>query len=147
MQADTGLGAAFPSILARVEIIDVSTTEVSPIEQAITETLAKTSDLESLYRRFLFSSQDTARQAEAGSLATNVLSMHINTCVDTGYNTGVPLYRRAFFDTAFITANPERLEAVERLRVLIDDHVRASKKSCISFDGILLILDVQLHAA
>lgn len=101
---------------------------MSPIEQAINDTQSKTTELESLYRRYLFSSQEAGRR-DAANLTTNPLSMQLNACVDTGQNAGVPLYRRAFFDADFIAANPERLQFLQRLRNLIDEHVRTSKCS------------------
>ena len=53
--------------------------------------------------------------------------MALNGAVDAGPTGGVPLYRKAFFDSAFIAANADKLYMVEGLRSAIDDQARTSE--------------------
>lgn len=120
--------AAFPTILKRSEIVEITSVEVSPIERALEEVRSRNTDLDLLYRRYISAQQETmTKDGTAFSrLNTTPLSMALNEAVDAGPSGGVALYKRAFFDPKYIAAHPDTLHHVEGLRSSIDEQVRTS---------------------
>lgn len=102
--------------------------ELSPLENALNDVKTKTEELASLERRYqhLFVEVGDIRDYSA-SMDTNPLSMALNNAVDTGLAGGIPLYRRAFFESSFIAANTDKFDLVEELRLAIDEQVRTSE--------------------
>lgn len=117
---------AFPTILRRTEVVETRYVELSPIENALADVKSKTLELDSLYKRYL-SVQQSIEEGTAGSINTNPLSMALNAAVDTGASGGIPLYRRAFFDSGFIAANPDKLGLVESMKEAILEQVQTSE--------------------
>lgn len=91
---------------------------------------AKTVELAALERRYRPLASDGLANAE---MDTNPLSMALNGAVDTGLAGGIPLYRRAFFDSAFVTANADKIEMIDDLRKAIDEQVKTSKHEILLF--------------
>jgi hypothetical protein len=52
--------------------------------------------------------------------------MALNAAVDTG-NKGIPLFKQAFFEHSYITANPDKLNLIEDLRTAIDEQILTSE--------------------
>lgn len=109
--------------------------DISPLENALAEVQSKTLELETLEKRYrqLVSSGTTGRNGLQAD--TSALSMALNSAVDTGLAGGIPLYRRAFFDSAFVTANADKTDTLNELRIAIDDQVRTS--TSLGFQNIL----------
>lgn len=110
----------FPTVLRRSQVIGLEVVELSPVENALNEVEIKTKDLAALSLRY----QSLAKTAQ--SVSTNALSMALNSAVDAPMNTGVASYRQMFFNEDYVARNPDRAEVVERLRVAIDEQVRAA---------------------
>lgn len=123
----TSYPIAFPTILKRTEVLDVQVIEVSPLESALNDVKAKTAELDSHYRRYQPLATEAINGDHGSQMDTNPLSMALNNAVDTGISGGIPLYRRAFFDSSFIAANTDKLDMVEELRLAVDEQVRLSK--------------------
>lgn len=51
--------------------------------------------------------------------------MELNRAVDAPSNTGIAVYRQTFLSSDYVSRFPDREELVERLRIAIDDQVRA----------------------
>lgn len=100
--------------------------DISPLENALAEVKSKTHELETLEKRYrpLVSSGTTGH--DGLQTDTSALSMALNSAVDTGLAGGIPLYRRAFFDSAFVTANADKTDMLDELRSAIDNQVRTS---------------------
>ncbi|KAK0485658.1 hypothetical protein IW261DRAFT_1451404 [Armillaria novae-zelandiae] len=120
----------FPTVLRRSQVIGLEVVELSPVENALNEVETKTKDLAALSLRY----QSLAKTAQSGS--TNALAMALNSAVDAPMNTGVASYRQMFFNEDYVTRNPDRVEVVERLRVAIDEQVRAIE-ACLKLHGHL----------
>lgn len=118
---------AFPTILKRTEVLEVQVIEVSPLENALVDVKGKTIELAGLERRYHQCAADVNSRDYTTVPDTNPLSMALNNAVDTGLAGGIPLYRRAFFDSAFIAANTDKIDLVEDLRSAIDEQVRISE--------------------
>ena len=88
---------------------------------------SRTSELQSLRRAY--ESPGATQRASAGTqsdINTNSLSMALNAAVDSG-NKGIPLFKQAFFEQSYITANPDKLNLIEELRSAIDEQVITSE--------------------
>ncbi|KAK7057298.1 C2 domain in Dock180 and Zizimin proteins-domain-containing protein [Favolaschia claudopus] len=108
---------AFPTVLRRSEVIGAEIVEISPVENALSEVESKTKELAALNLKY----QALAKTAQ--SVSTNALAMCLNSAVDAPMNTGIAAYRQSFFDPEYIARNPERAEAVEKLKAAIDEQV------------------------
>ncbi|KZT56696.1 hypothetical protein CALCODRAFT_483819 [Calocera cornea HHB12733] len=128
--------AAFPTVLRRSEIVDFNVEEMSPIENALNDVLAKTKELANLEVRFT----NMARTDEP--VSTNELSMSLNSAVDSPVNGGVALYRQAFLGTDYLPLHPENAALVQRLRDAIDEQVRVMAR-CLQLHGRLCPYDMQ----
>ena len=69
--------------------------------------------------------ETTTSDAKSSKINTNPLSMALNSVTDAGTAAGVPLYRKAFFDAAFVAMNSDKLYMIEGLRSAIDDQARS----------------------
>ena len=109
---------AFPTVLRRSEIIAVEVVEVSPIERVLNDIEQRTKEMVGLYSRY-------STAVKTGQMvSTNPLTMALNTAVDAPHENGVPSFRH-FLSNEYITRNPDKIQVIERLRIAIDDHVRA----------------------
>jgi dedicator of cytokinesis protein 3 len=92
--------------------------EISPIERVLNDVERRTKELEGLYARY-------STAVKIGQLmSTNPLTMALNTAVDAPQENGVPSFRH-FLSNEYIMRNPDKIQVIERLRIGIDDHVRA----------------------
>lgn len=105
----------FPTVLKRSEILEIRVLEISPIENAIMITEQKTRELESLRRRYL-----ALTKTSHAKLNTNPLSMALNSIVDTPAKTGIPAFRNAFLNPAYLEEHPNQHHPVQMLRQAID---------------------------
>lgn len=105
----------------------------------MTNVKSKTAELSSLIRRYEGLTLVNATRDHVLT-DTNPLSMALNSAVDTGLAGGIPLYRRAFFDSSFVAANTDKIGLIEGLRSAIDDQVRTSKATLSSSGKILPLL-------
>ncbi|KAL4253449.1 DOCK family protein [Abortiporus biennis] len=121
---------AFPTILRRSEVLEISIIEISPIESALQDVQQKTRELAGLNLKY------SALSKTAQMVSTTPLSMSLNTAVDAPNNTGVPYYRQVFLSGDYVRRYPERAELVEKLRTAIDDQVRMIE-SCLRLHGQL----------
>jgi dedicator of cytokinesis protein 3 len=92
--------------------------EISPIERVLNDVEQRTRELVGLYSRY----SNAAKTGQA--MSTNPLTMALNTAVDAPQENGVPSFRH-FLSNEYIMRNPDKIQVVERLRIAIDDHVRA----------------------
>lgn len=109
---------AFPTVLRRSEIVAVEVMEISPIERVLNDVEQRTKELEGLHTRY-------SAAIKTGQLvSTNPLTMALNTAVDAPQESGVPSFRH-FLTNEYILRNPDKIQTIERLRIAVDDHVRA----------------------
>jgi hypothetical protein len=107
---------AFPTVLRRSDITEWEVTEISPVENALHEVEQRSRELASFHLRY------AALSKTAQVFSTNALSMSLNGAVDPPVD-GLPAYREIFFDPAYSTKHPDRVEMIERLKAAIDDLV------------------------
>lgn len=92
--------------------------EISPIERVLNDVEQRTKELEGLHTRY-------SAAIKTGQLvSTNPLTMALNTAVDAPQESGVPSFRH-FLTNEYILRNPDKIQTIERLRIAVDDHVRA----------------------
>lgn len=108
----------FPTVLRRSEVIEIQPVMLSPIDSALAEVEEKTKQLSQLHVKF-----DILSKIDAVS-STNALSMALNEVVDTGQNSGAPLYREVFLTTDYLQRHPSQEEGILKLRQAIDQLVR-----------------------
>ncbi|KAK4698793.1 hypothetical protein P7C70_g7476, partial [Phenoliferia sp. Uapishka_3] len=108
---------AFPTVLRRSEVVEIRIIDISPVENALSDIQAKIKELDGLERRYHALAQT---EAEKDRINTNVLSMALNGVVDPPFEQGVPMFRKAFFDSDYLAANPEKGPLVRRLGEAID---------------------------
>ena len=113
---------AFPTVLRRSEVVEIRIIDISPVENALNDVEAKKNELDGLERRYHAISQT---EVDRSKINTNILSMALNGAVDAPVNQGIPMYRKAFFGSDFMAANPEKAPLVQRLQEAIDSLVRA----------------------
>ncbi|KZO90762.1 hypothetical protein CALVIDRAFT_506467 [Calocera viscosa TUFC12733] len=128
--------AAFPTVLRRSEIVDFNVEEMSPVENALNDVLAKTKELANLEVRF------TNMSRTDQPVSTNALSMSLNSAVDSPVNGGVALYRQAFLGPDYLPLHPENAALVQRLRDAIDEQVRVIAR-CLQLHGRLCPYEMQ----
>lgn len=110
----------FPTVLRRSEVINVTVSELSPIENAVSAMETKNRELLALETKYKgLRSQGVG----AGKINTNPLSMSLNGAVDAPVNGGVPMYKKAFFGVDFMAMNPDKEPYVKRLREALDMQV------------------------
>ena len=109
----------FPTVLRRSEILSTEVVEISPLESALNEVEEKTKELGSLKIKY------EALAKTSHPVSTNALAMSLNTVVDAPLNTGIASYRQVFFDPTYTIRYPERADLVEKLRIAVDNQVRA----------------------
>lgn len=109
---------AFPTVLRRSEIAEVYVVEISPLEKAIEDVTAKTSELETLEKKYL-----SIRKVSTGKINTNRLSMALNGAVDAPTEGGIPLYKSTFFAPEYAAAHADQQAAIDELRQAIDAQV------------------------
>ncbi|KAG9050696.1 hypothetical protein FS837_003034 [Tulasnella sp. UAMH 9824] len=120
----------FPTVLRRSEIVSVQVVETSPIENAIQDVEARTRELHMLERKY-----KTLAQTER-VISTNPLTAALNNAVDSPDDSGVLLYRQAFLSPDYLTEHPDQVDAMHKLSVVIEDHVRVIRR-CIALHGAL----------
>jgi dedicator of cytokinesis protein 3 len=109
---------AFPTVLRRSEIAEVYVVEISPLEKALEDVTAKTSELETLEKKYL-----SIRKVSTGKINTNRLSMALNGAVDAPTEGGIPLYKSTFFAPEYAAAHADQQAAIDELRQAIDAQV------------------------
>lgn len=108
---------SFPTVLRRSEIAEIEVVRISPIENALLDVENKVKELETLEVKFLSLSKVVGSRV---SLNTNRLSMALNGAVDAPVNGGIPMYKRAFFSTAYVSEHPTEEPVLHKLRGAID---------------------------
>ena len=108
---------AFPTVLRRSEVVRTEVVQLSPLENALNEVESKTRELNTLHTKY------NALAKTTQVVLTDALSMSLNSAVDAPLNTGVASYRTVFFNPEYTQIHPERAEAVEKLRLAIDEQV------------------------
>ncbi|KIO32188.1 hypothetical protein M407DRAFT_67006 [Tulasnella calospora MUT 4182] len=120
----------FPTVLRRSEIVSVQVVETSPIENAIQDVEARTRELHMLELKY-----KTLAQTER-VISTNPLTAALNNAVDSPDDSGVLLYRQAFLSPDYLTEHPDQVDAMHKLSVVIEDHVRVIRR-CLALHGAL----------
>ncbi|CUS08993.1 unnamed protein product [Tuber aestivum] len=116
----------FPTILRRSEILSVSTTTVSPVENAIEAVTSKTRELSLLEKRY------ADVKGGGGGDNLNSLTMILTGAVDSPVNGGVGGYRELIDDDENVA-----IELRNALRMAILDYVLVLKK-CLAVHGQLV---------
>ncbi|KAG9302767.1 hypothetical protein G9A89_009544 [Geosiphon pyriformis] len=134
----------FPTVLRRSEVIEVTMIEVSPIENALAAMKAKSRELLALETKY-GSLLKTPSSPTVNKINTNPLSMSLNGAVDAPVNGGLPMYKKAFFGTDFLAANPDKEHLIQRLKEAIDEQVDIIDR-CLELHDRLVSLDMRpLH--
>ncbi|KAG8934388.1 hypothetical protein FRC01_003345 [Tulasnella sp. 417] len=120
----------FPTVLRRSEIVSIQVVETSPIENAINDVEARTRELHMLELKY-----KTLAQTER-VVSTNPLTAALNNAVDSPDDSGVLLYRQAFLSPDYLTEHPDQVDAMHKLSVVIEDHVRVIRR-CLALHGAL----------
>ncbi|CAG8572594.1 10759_t:CDS:2, partial [Paraglomus occultum] len=115
----------FPTVLRRSEVIKVTVVEVSPIENAVAAMKAKNRELLALEAKYNvhITSPTTTTTAAVTKINVNPLSMSLKGAVDAPVNGGIPMYKKAFYDPEFLSANPDKEKYVQELKKAIDEQV------------------------
>lgn len=108
---------SFPTVLRRSEIASVEIVRISPLENALSDVESKAKELETLEAKYLSLSKIVTPSV---ALNTNRLSMALNGAVDAPINGGIPMYKKAFYSTAYVSEHPNEEETLHRLRTAID---------------------------
>jgi hypothetical protein len=99
----------FPSMLRRAEVVSVSFTELSPIENAVVAMRAKNRELLALEKRYLVF-------VGSGRVSCNPFSMSLNGAVNAPVNGGVKLYKQAFLkNEKYLRTNPDKSAHIREL--------------------------------
>ncbi|CAG8435565.1 3695_t:CDS:2 [Ambispora gerdemannii] len=136
----------FPTVLRRSEVVNVELIEVSPIENALAAMKAKNRELLALEAKYGAHLKTINLSTPTSTkINTNPLSMSLNGAVDAPVNGGVPMYKKAFFDTDFLTANPDKELLVQKLKGAIDEQVEIIDR-CLELHDRLVAFDMRpLH--
>ncbi|KAJ3371532.1 hypothetical protein GGF31_003141 [Allomyces arbusculus] len=105
----------FPHLLRRSEVVEVTTNEYSPIENAVQTMTAKNRELITLEKKY-----ETFMEPQTNC---NPLTMSINGAVDAPVNGGVLMYKKAFIQSEFRNEHPAMAQFVQRLEEAIDEQV------------------------
>jgi dedicator of cytokinesis protein 3 len=97
--------------------MDVAVTQYSPVENALQDICAKTSELAGLAHRY------TGLAKSGAAVSTNALSMALNSVVDAGAGGSVSLFREVFMGGDYVACHPGSAEAIHQLKVAIDNQV------------------------
>ncbi|KAG8705728.1 hypothetical protein FRC08_001495 [Ceratobasidium sp. 394] len=108
----------FPTVLRRSCVMDVTITQYSPVENALQDVRAKTSELAALAHRY------TGLAKSGAAVSTNALSMALNAVVDAGAGGSVSLFREVFMGGDYVANHPGSAESIHQLKVAIDNQVR-----------------------
>ncbi|KAG8745339.1 hypothetical protein FRC12_014567 [Ceratobasidium sp. 428] len=108
----------FPTVLRRSCVMDVTVTQYSPVENALQDVRAKTSELAALAHRY------TGLAKSGAAVSTNALSMALNAVVDAGAGGSVSLFREVFMGGDYVANHPGSAESIHQLKVAIDNQVR-----------------------
>jgi hypothetical protein len=119
--------SAFPTILKRTEVLETRRFEISPLENALFNVTKTSSELSGLLNRFTLTSSQPMSSEELASDDVNQFSMALNAAIDTGPAAGIPLYRQAFFDAAYVAAHSDQLDRIQELRRAINEQVGISE--------------------
>lgn len=114
---------AFPTVLRRSEVVRTEIEELSPLQNALHEVESKTRELTTLHTKYHALAKTTQ------VVTTDALSMSLNSAVDAPLNTGIASYRQVFFSPEYTQIHPDRAEAVEKLRLAIDEQVMTNRPS------------------
>nr|CDI52117.1 related to dedicator of cytokinesis protein 3 [Melanopsichium pennsylvanicum 4] len=108
---------AFPTVLRRSEVAEVYVVEISPLEKALEDVKSKTTELETLEKKYL-----AIRKVSNGKINTNRLSMALNSAVDTPSDGGVPFYKRTFLTSGsdHLALHKDQQELIKELGTAID---------------------------
>ncbi|KAI9184353.1 Deoxycytidine kinase 1 [Blastocladiella emersonii ATCC 22665] len=105
----------FPHLLRRSEVIESTTTEYSPIENAVQAMVAKNRDLIALEKKY--------EKLTEPQVNCSPLSMAVNGSVDAPVNGGVFMYKKAFIKSNYRNEYPDKAVFVQRLEEAIDEQV------------------------
>ncbi|KAG9102699.1 hypothetical protein FRC06_001407 [Ceratobasidium sp. 370] len=108
----------FPTVLRRSCVMDVTVTQYSPVENALQDVRAKTSELAALAHRY------TGLAKSGAAVSTNALSMALNAVVDAGAGGSVSLFREVFMGGDYVANHPGSADSIHQLKVAIDNQVR-----------------------
>ncbi|KAG8846100.1 hypothetical protein FRB96_002079 [Tulasnella sp. 330] len=109
---------SFPTVLRRSEIIDVQIVQTSPIDNAIQSVETRTRELQMLEMKY-------STLAQTGTaIPTNPLAAALNNVVDMPEDGGIVMFRQVFLDQKYLAEHPEEVDAMHRLNMAIEDHVR-----------------------
>ncbi|CAG8521101.1 2273_t:CDS:2 [Ambispora leptoticha] len=137
----------FPTVLRRSEVIRVKMVELSPIENALAAMKAKNRELLALEAKYNAYSKATnlSTPTTVTRINTNPLLMSLNGAVDAPVNGGVPMYKKAFFGSDFLAANPDKELMVQKLKGAIDEQVEIIDR-CLELHDRLASFDMRpLH--
>ena len=108
---------AFPTVLRRSEVVDVTIVEISPIEAALEEVQERTRELQGFNTRY------SALAKTGQSVPTTPLAMSLNAAVDAPITGGIGSFRQTFLTDDYLARYPDRADKVEKLRLAIEDQV------------------------
>ncbi|CCO31347.1 Dedicator of cytokinesis protein 3 AltName: Full=Modifier of cell adhesion [Rhizoctonia solani AG-1 IB] len=108
----------FPTVLRRSCVMEVTVTQLSPVENALQDVRQKTSELAALAHRY------SGLAKSGAAVSTNALSMALNAVVDAGAGGSVTLFREVFMGGDYLASHPDSTESIHQLKVAIDNQVR-----------------------
>lgn len=108
---------SFPTVLRRSEVIELHVVEISPLETALTDVETRNKELSMLEAKY------TTLAKTSTNVPTTALAMALNAAVDTPPESGIPVYRDAFFRPEYIARNPSLEPQLQQLKDAIDEQV------------------------
>ncbi|ELR23221.1 SH3 domain containing protein [Acanthamoeba castellanii str. Neff] len=105
---------AFPGVVRRSEIVSVSTSELSPIDNAIINIVDKNMELEKMIETF---------SVPGGSGNVSPFTMVLKGVIDAAVNGGVMRYEQAFLNNGYAEEHPDHADKVDLLRSVLDQQI------------------------
>lgn len=102
-----------PGMLRWVEVIDSSSTELSPLETAIDAVQKKNKELQDVIREFSDKKVENIQP----------LSMQLKGVIDAAVNGGIARYQEAFFSADYALSHPEDTDHISNLKSLFTDQI------------------------
>ena len=129
----------FPTVLRRSEVVELQVVVISALDSALLDVETRNKELAGLETKY------SALAKTQANVSATALAMALNAAVDTPPESGVPVYRDAFFRTEYLARYPEVEPQLQKLKAAIDEQVRSRLSMLCSSPQVLTIFADQTH--
>jgi len=120
-------------------VIELQVVEISALESALLDVETRNKELGGLETKY------SALAKTRASVSATALAMALNAAVDTPPESGVPVYRDAFFRAEYLARNPQTEPQLQKLKAAIDEQVRTLFSMSCPSQCVLTIVADQTH--